>query len=90
MLTIEIKNAAVVTKSGNARVSGKPYTIREQEGYADLGGAYPEKIRFSLGDDQAPFPVGKYVVDKTCFRVGQFNGLALDLRSMKAAAARVA
>lgn len=87
MLNVEVKSAEVIIKSGKSKKTGQEYSIREQEMYVDLGQAYPVRIVLGLGKEQGPFPVGRYVLDKTCFRVNNFSGLEVDLRKLKASAA---
>lgn len=87
MLNVEVKSADVITKSGTSKKTGQGYSIREQEMYADLGLAYPVRIVLGLGKEQAPFAAGRYVLDKTCFRVNNFGGLEVDLRKLKPATA---
>jgi hypothetical protein len=85
MIKIEISSASVDVKSGVSARTGKPYSIREQQGFAyivDRDGnpqRYPEKIRINLRDDQPPYAVGNYAVDARSFYVDRFDNLALGL-----------
>lgn len=83
MLTVEVKSAEVLTKKGISRTTQKPYVIREQELWVDLGLAYPERVVRSLFDEEAPLAAGKYMLDKSCFRVSRFGKLEVDLRKLK-------
>lgn len=86
---IEITSDQVHTKTGTSAKSGKPYTIREQEGYLHGLGAYPVACRVMLGDDQKPYAPGLYEVGAP-LSVGRFQSLqvnrALGLVPVKKAA----
>lgn len=98
MITIEIQSAEVRVKSGTSARTGKPYSIREQEGYAhtfDRGGKpnpYPVRFTVTLGDDQSPYPVGKYQLAPESIYTNRFNQLEISpvLRPMGAALAKAA
>lgn len=82
MIRIEIKSANVVPKSGIAAKTGKPYSMREQFGYAytyDKSGVlneYPVKFTLTLNDGQEPYAPGDYVLAPESIytnRFGQFE-----------------
>ena len=75
MIKVEIKNAEVVTRHPTNKRTGEVMTFREQTGWAHLGDDYPQKIQISLAPDQAPYPVGTYVLGRGSFRVGAFDRL---------------
>jgi hypothetical protein len=77
-MRILIDNETVTTKSGTAKASGKPYSIREQTGYVDKGERYPEKIKIQLEGEAKPFKPGEYEldIDASCY-VGRFDSLEL-------------
>lgn len=89
MLKVEVKDGAVRTKTVTSRQSGKQSDIREQDAYAYLGGAYPERITLNLRD-RPPYAVGVYVLDASCFFVGQFGKLGVDLGKLKPAPSKAA
>lgn len=68
MIQIEVKSAEVQTKTGTSSKTGKAYQIAEQEAwghFADQHGKphpYPQKIRLTLEDGRAPYPVGTYTL----------------------------
>lgn len=68
MIQIEVKSAAVETKTGNSQKTGKPYQIAEQEAWGHFVDAkgqphpYPQKIRLTLEDGRQPYPVGTYTL----------------------------
>ena len=83
MIKIEILSDVVNVKRGNAKVTGKPYEIREQIGYAflvDKDGVipkYPTKIVVNLEDAQAPYPLGSYTLSPAALYVGDFDQLKI-------------
>jgi len=77
---IEIVDPTIETRSGNAKESGKAYTIREQVGYVHLGEQYPAKIVINLPDNHAGWPCGWYELGGGSFVVGRFGALELSRR----------
>ena len=74
-MKIEVKSEEVNTKTGFAKASGKPYSIREQFAYLHVpGDAYPVKCSLQLEDEQAPYPVGLYETTNELY-VGDFGRL---------------
>jgi hypothetical protein len=87
VIAIEVKSDAVRTISGVAKRTGKPYNMREQSGWCDLGKPYPVEVRWVLQDDKAPLPVGRYVLDETSVYVDRNGSLQINIRDMKPLAA---
>ena len=98
MINIEIKSPEVKTKSGIAAKSGKPYSIREQEGWAftfDRNGKpnpYPVKLSLSLRDEQPPYQPGVYTICPSSLYTNRFDQLEIspvlipfDQKALKAA-----
>lgn len=83
MIRIEVVSTSVDEKRGNAKASGKPYLIREQAAYAVLTDRegkpkkYPTEIKLSLGDDQAPYPPGDYMLSPACIYADEYGRLAI-------------
>ena len=69
---IEIKDAAVFTKSGTGK-NGREYNIREQHGFIKVGDEV-RRISLSLDRDQAAYPAGTYTVNSAC-AVGRYGDL---------------
>lgn len=84
-IKIEVSSTAIKTKSGVSTRTNKPYSIREQEAYAysvDRDGnphKYPQQIKITLGDDQAPYTPGNYTIAPESFFVDRFGSLSLGL-----------
>lgn len=87
-LTFEVKSEDVVEKRGTARQSGKPYLIREQSAYLDVGKAYPVEVKINL-DDLAPFKAGTYEIGRECFYVQRFGDVGVDLKHARPVAGAV-
>ena len=83
MIKIEIRSAEVKTKSGIAAKTGKPYSIREQSGYAFTVGrdgqpnAYPVPLSISLQQDQAPYAPGVYTLAPSSVYTNRFDQLEI-------------
>ena len=83
MLKIEIQSAEVNVKAGTSARTGKPYSIREQQGYAhtvDRSGKpnpYPARCSFTLGDDQPPYAPGLYQLAPESIYINRFGQLEI-------------
>lgn len=83
MIRIEIESAEVITKSGVAAATGKPYTIREQDAWAYLVGQngkpnkHPDAMKIALERDQSPYAVGAYILDPGSLYVASFGKLSI-------------
>lgn len=86
MLKVEIATELVDTKSGNSQKTGKPYCIREQEAWCFFFGRdgkplpHPQRIRLTLDDDQAPYPIGTYQLDPSSLYAGKFGQVMVSAR----------
>lgn len=77
-MRIEIQSTDLFTKSGNAKTTGKPYSIRKQDAWAHIEGQpYPVRISFNLEDNAAPYQIGMYVLDERSFYVDKFGNLSI-------------
>lgn len=83
MIKIEIQSAEVKTKSGNSARTGKPYSIREQTGFAFTHSRdgklnpYPVKVSITLGDDQQPYAPGVYQLAPESLYTNRFDQLEI-------------
>jgi hypothetical protein len=83
MIKIEIQNPEVKTKSGTSARTGKPYSIREQQGFAFTFGRdgkpnpYPVRLAITLGDEQEPYAVGFYTLAPESFYTNRFDQLEI-------------
>ena len=80
-MMVEVKQPDVRVREGVSQRTGKPYRMREQEGWIFLPGSpYPERVKLSLEDDASPYPVGLYPVSQDSFFVGKYQELQVRLR----------
>jgi len=75
MIRIEIKSAEFTSRSFSDK-TGKPRTVQNQEAYAFLAGAYPERIEIALWD-RAPYAPGYYTLSPDSVFVGKYKSLEL-------------
>jgi hypothetical protein len=87
MVTLSIKSTQTATKNGTSK-AGKPYSITEQDAWVELNGER-RRIRVTLSDGAAPFPVGDYTVGEGSFYVGDFGQLQLGRLELVSIAAAV-
>ena len=98
MLKVEIATSVVDVKNGTSAKTGKPYSIREQEGWIfcyDKNGQpypHPQKIKLTLDDDQQLYTPGNYILCPSSVYVDRFGQVAVRarLRPAVAAAAKAA
>lgn len=79
---IEITSTKTATKSGKARSTGRDYTIINQRGYFHTVDPITSEISrvaidVPLESADSPYPVGRYTIDATSYRVSEFGQLAL-------------
>ena len=93
MPRIEVRDTAVITRSGDGK-NGKRYSIREQSAWLHQGKPYPSEVKIRLGDEQAAFAMGDYLLTDACFWIDRWGKVNCDLAHMQlkpvAAAARTA
>ena len=82
-MRVEIKDPTVHEHKGVSTKNGKPYALREQSGWAEMGKAYPVEVRFLLRDNQAAFGVGIYEAGVECFWVDRRGNVSFDLAKMR-------
>ncbi len=98
MIQIKIEDVAVETKAGTSSKTGKPFSIREQTGWGfffDQHGKphpHPMRIRLTLDDQAAPYPVGTYTLAPESLYPDRFGQITIraKLRPLAAAAAKAA
>lgn len=83
MIVITVAQTTVREMKGTAKVSGKPYHLRFQTGYAhtvDRDGnkpPYPEKFEIMLDSDQPPYAVGDYQLHPSAVYIDRDGKLAV-------------
>lgn len=81
MIRIEV-TAEVLTKSGIAKATGKPYEIREQVAFAHIPNGdgtpsrYPQRVLLPIRRDAQPLSAGDYQPTPDSFYVGDFGSLS--------------
>lgn len=93
MIQISVKSTEVRNQSGNAKASGKPYSLNFQTVYAhtyDRNGKpnpYPEKVEIILEKDSngAPmfWPLGEYTLAPESVYVDRSGNMAVSPRLQK-------
>lgn len=93
MIQISVKSTEVRNQSGNAKASGKPYSLNFQTVYAhtyDRNGKpnpYPEKVEIILEKDPngAPmfWPLGEYTLAPESVYVDRSGNMAVSPRLQK-------
>lgn len=98
MIQISVKSTEVRNQSGNAKASGKPYSLNFQTVYAhtyDRNGKpnpYPEKVEIILEVDKASgsamfWPIGEYTLAPESVYVDRSGNMAVSPRLQKLVAA---
>ncbi len=81
MIKIEIKTAAVEEFSGISKKSGKPFTMRNQTGYANVvdrtGELLRQAVKITLEDGQQPYAPGFYQLAPNSIYVDSFSRLII-------------
>lgn len=75
-VAIEVKSSDIAQKTVRGK-DGKDYVIREQEGWVDLGKAYPQQIRISLEQGKEAYAPGRYALAPESLYVDRFGQLKL-------------
>jgi hypothetical protein len=76
----------ITIKSGTAspriikRKDGTQMIFKEQRAAIETGEDFPKPFTINLGDDQPPYPPGKYLLDVSSLEVGDFDSLKVGRR----------
>ena len=76
----------IFIKSGTAtprivkRKDGTQMIFKEQKAAIETGEDFPKPFTINLGDDQPPYPPGKYLLDVSSLEVGDFDSLKVSRR----------
>lgn len=76
----------IIIKSGTAtprvikRKDGTQVVFKEQRAAIETGEDFPKPFTINLGDDQPPYPPGKYLLDVSSLEVGDFDSLRVGRR----------
>jgi len=79
MLKVKVNSVEVSVRSGVARVSGKPYTMRNQEEcIVELPDGEVRRFSIMLNEKQEAWAVGNYLLDAgTLLTVNQYGNIGL-------------
>lgn len=90
MIRVSIHSAEIRSVSGNAKATGRPYSMSFQDGYFHTVGKdgkpapYPQKCEFMLEKDKDGaalyFAPGEYLLDPSSVYVDRDGRLALSVR----------
>lgn len=76
LLKLQVFDTSVVReRSGVSEKTGKPWNLRTQEVYVNLGGQFPVLVNIHLDEGQAPYPTGFYYIHPASFRANGFGEL---------------
>lgn len=77
-IIIEIVSQDFKIRSGVSSRTNKNYSMREQIAFVHKKGErYPEKIKITLEDNQAPYPAGNYDLAPSSFYVDKYDSLCV-------------
>lgn len=80
MIRCEVKSTHVETKSGTSSKTGRPYSIREQDGYVTLPNGETRKVAIGLESNDAPLDAGSYEPMPSAYYVTKYGELAISTR----------
>jgi len=94
MIKIVITSPEVRNMAGIGKISGKPYDMNFQTGYAFTVSAdgvladFPDKFEFVLGKDQKPYERGSYTLAPSAAYVDRDGHLSIKTRLVAVPAAK--
>lgn len=69
MLTIEIDDTPVETRSFTKRETGEVFEFRQQQAYLHGNGKYPLPFSIDIQQDAEPHKPGRYSIDLSSFQI---------------------
>ena len=85
-IIVEIFDTNVETKTGKSQRTGNDYTLHQQEGYVHNGHRFPERFTLTpplVDGKPVAYPVGKYVICPSSFKVSEYGELELSRYDFK-------
>ena len=76
-IIIEIASTEIKSRSGTSTRTGNAYSMREQIAYLHKGEIYPERIKITLEENQAPYAIGQYDLAPSSFYVDKYDAIAV-------------
>lgn len=86
LAAVEVKKVEVVEKTGTS-TKGRPYTIREQLVWVDLGKDYPELMRVRLEQGDPAYQPGRYVISDEALYLDKYQQLSVGRIKLRPAVA---
>ena len=80
-LKLTINSQEVVTKSGTAKATGKPYSMREQHGLCALPNGEVRRVPLLLEADENPLVSGDYETKPEAFGFNKFGEPVISMRA---------
>lgn len=80
MLQVEVNSKDGQLQTQTRQDQTKSYS---QTCYLHTGAAYPLKFKLNLSSPAEVYPAGKYQLDPSCFKTGQYGNLEMDRYSIK-------
>lgn len=81
MIKIEIKSDKVEAFSGVSKKTGRPFSMNNQTGYANLidanGEVLRQALKITLNDDQKPYQPGMYMLAPSSLFIDSFSRLVV-------------
>lgn len=79
MNSIIVKTANSAVRTIN-RKDGTKVQFNEQTAALECGEEFPRPFKFTLDDDQKPYPPGAYYIDPSSFTVNKYDSLEMGRR----------
>lgn len=76
---IVIKTAASAVRTITKR-DGTKVQFNEQTAALEVGEDFPKPFKFTLDDNQQPYPPGRYMLDPASLEVGDYDALKVGRR----------
>ena len=80
-LSIEVREANIVTKNGIGKKTGKPYSIHQQAAMVSLPNGETRRVVLQHDDGDAALSPGSYRPKASAYWVGDFGSLSISNRA---------
>ena len=76
-ISIEVKSEKITEINGISQKTGRPYAMRKQTGWLDLGKDYPSEVELNLEANQPPYKAGFYILAPESFYVDRNKNICI-------------